>query len=80
MSHRLALAILLSTIAIAAVPANAPKPSGPPVTENDATSNVIVLGHHCDGTGAIDSIAFATDGPGPHLLTWNNEKICGRRS
>ena len=79
MTTRLAIAILLTTLAIAAVPATPPE-TPPPVTEQDAQSNMLVIGHHCDGTGAVDSLAIVTDGSGPHLLRWNNEKICGRRS
>lgn len=69
------IAVLLATVAVAAVPAK-----GPPVTEDEATSNIVVLGYHCDEIGAISSIAIATDGPGPHLLEWNNRKICGEHA
>lgn len=79
MSTRLSIAILLATVAFAAVPAR-PHPPYPPVTEKNAKSILTILAHHCDGTGAVDSLAIVTDGAGPHLITWDNEELCGRRS
>ncbi len=78
MSSKLSIAILLATVAFAAVPA---KPfTKSPVTENEAKSTLVVIGYHCDEWGGIDAIAVSTDGPGPHLLKWDNEGMCGRRS
>lgn len=82
MTCRLSIAIFLATVAVAAVPSpNQHEFTGPPpVTEHRATSTLVVLGHHCDPWGGVDSIAMVTDGEGPHLLRWNNEALCGRRS
>lgn len=59
----------------AATPAPGPAPTAPP---EDPRGSLQVLGHHCDGGQGVDALAVIVEKPGPVVLRWSNEGVCGR--
>ncbi len=70
----LAVAVLACLLAAGC----ASSPPAAPAHDDAKHGSVRVIGHHCDDSGAVDSLALKVEGEGAAMLRWTNEGVCGK--